>query len=397
MSKRSEVGRRKATRNEPTERFEIANQWIGKVEGSKRYYRFWYDARAAEVRRRSLGTTDFEEAKLRLAEEVLTTGSGPAKEPSEVPLSAVFARYFEEHTDLRPNPSGPRRAAKLLFEFLGDQSAAVSWLTKTRQREFLRWLVEKGYSVGYISRMQVSISAAINRSIAEDDDEEGYLLTRAPRIIKGERTIAALLQAPAPIPENWHPDVEMLAAYFDVLPEDEDTRLRRFTILQLMCGRPDAVKELRSEQIDERHRLIVLNDTQRRQTNKYRATLPVPDMLWPQLDLWRCSSTLVNKDGEPVRVLRKPWHRYREKAGLPKTFVPKCLRHMLATELRRRRVPREEREMWQGHRRPSTNDENGVFDPEFLGTAKNAVNDLLMSVDKAAKCGIFRQVSAKLS
>lgn len=57
---------------------------------------------------------------------------------------------------------------------------------------------------------------------------------------------------------------------------------------------------------------------------------------------------------------------------------------MLATELRRRKVPKEERELWQGHRRESTNDRYGRFDPDFVATAKSAVEELLLEL--AAEC-----------
>ena len=43
--------------------FEIGGNWIGRVPGSRQLYRFWYDGRKGEVRRRSLKTKDLEEAK----------------------------------------------------------------------------------------------------------------------------------------------------------------------------------------------------------------------------------------------------------------------------------------------------------------------------------------------
>jgi integrase len=121
----------------------------------------------------------------------------------------------------------------------------------------------------------------------------------------------------------------------------------------------------------------------------------MPDALWPTLLEWRDAGTIVHKLGKPVHVLRKPWGAVCQRAGLPNLFVPKSLRHMLATELRKRGVEKEQRELWQGHRRESTNDRYGRFDPDFLDGAKTAVNDLLVELLAECRDPIFRQVSAK--
>lgn len=373
--------------------FELGRYRIKSVAGSKKLYRFWYDPRIGDVRRRSLKTEDLEEAKIALAEIFLREGDGQAREPRDVSLVAVLTRYFEQHSDHRPNPSAARRSGDLLFQFLGDSSAKVSVLSKLRQREFMRWLHERGLSVAYISRVQSIIAAALRRSVADDDDEEGYLLSRAPRIIYRAAEIAEILDAPEPEPRTWHPSIDMLARFLDCLPGEEETRLLRFTILTLVFGRPEAVKELQPFQIDDRDRLVSLNRPGRRQTKKYRPQLPIPGVLWPALASWRDADHIVHNKGKRVSVLRKPWHLYRNLADLPASFVPKSLRHMLATELRKRDVPREQREIWQGHRRISTNDRYGIFSPDFLKEAQSAVNDLLMELDEVSRQGIFRQVS----
>ena len=388
--------------------FRIGRYWLDRVAGSGNYYRFWYDPGSGEVRRRSLKTRDVEVAKVALAAHVLKEGDGTAREPADVTLISVLTRYWEDHSDRRPNPRAARRAGDLLLDFLGDDAARVSALTRTRQRDFMAWLrAEHGHSVAYISRVQSIIAAALNRAVAEDDEDEQALLTRTPRIIVQPRAVAEILDAPEPAPANWHPEIGMLARFLDAIEPAESTRLERFTILTLIFGRPEAVRELTPFQIDERYRLVHLNAPDRRQTKKHRATLPMPDLIWPVLLTWRDADTIVHttriirREGrdvvvkKPVHVLRKPWAATRTAAGLPVDFVPKSLRHMLATELRRRRVPKEEREMWQGHRRESTNDRYGRFDPDFLSAAKTAVNDLLAEVDSERKRPIFRQVSAK--
>jgi integrase len=272
----------------------------------------------------------------------------------------------------------------------------VSRLTQAAQVDFMKWLRERKLSVAYISRVQSVIAAALNMAVAGDDDDDRALLNRSPRIIVQPPAVAAAIDAPEPVPRNWHPDIRSLARFLDAIPPAEQTRLMRFTILMLaFAARPEAIKELQPFQIDRRYRLVALNPPKRRQTKKHRPTLPVPALIWPLLETWSDADTIVHKDGHPVVVLRKPWKAVRQAAKLPETFTPYSLRHLMATELRRRRVPREQREMWMGHRRAAVNDAYGTFDPDYLADARDAVNALLGELAALCKVSPFRQVSAK--
>ena len=51
--------------------FELAGQWIAEEPGRPGHYRFWIDPGVGRTRRASLGTTDIEEAKARLAAAAL--------------------------------------------------------------------------------------------------------------------------------------------------------------------------------------------------------------------------------------------------------------------------------------------------------------------------------------
>jgi hypothetical protein len=79
--------------------FEIEGHWIARVKGRSSLYRFWYDQRAGEIRRRSLETADVEVAKRLVAEHALNTASLLAQEPRDALLSAVLNHYFTSHSD----------------------------------------------------------------------------------------------------------------------------------------------------------------------------------------------------------------------------------------------------------------------------------------------------------
>ena len=373
-------------------KFRIGRYWIDSVSGSSQFYRFWYDAGAGESRRRSLQTADFEEAKIRLAALVLADGDPQVRDPTEVTLIAVLNRYWTEHSDRKPNPSAARRAGSLLLDFLGN-AAKVSNLTKAKQREFIAHLGRQNLSVAYISRVQAIIAAALNRAKAEDEDDGG-MLSRVPKIIVSAREIADLLDAPEPQSDNWHPTLEQIAAFMDAVKPAEETRVLRCALLTLVfAGRPEAVRELRTDQFDERHGLLQFNAPERRQTKKFRPTVPVPPRLLTYMEKWAEEAEwFVHKDGKEVRVARKPWTKTLERAGLPASFTPKSLRHFMATEMRKRGVPKEQREEWMGHRKHSTNDGYGQFSPDFLDAAKNCADIVLADLEALCERSIYRDV-----
>lgn len=67
----------------------------------------------------------------------------------------------------------------------------------------------------------------------------------------------------------------------------------------------------------------------------------------------------------------------------------------MATEMRKRGVPREQREEWMGHRRQSTGDRYGSFAPEYLRAAKDCADGVLGELAALCERSIYRQVAAK--
>jgi integrase len=272
-------------------------------------------------------------------------------------------------------------------------AARVSELTKTMQRGFIVHLRQMNLSVGYISRVQAIIAAALNRAKAEDDEDGGMLL-RVPRVIVSAREIAELLDAPEPQAENWHPTLDQIAAFMDAVKPGEETRVLRYALLTVVfAGRPEAVRELRTDQFDERHGLLQFNALGRRQTKKFRPKVTVPPRLLIHMEKWAEEAEwFVHKNGQEVRVSRKPWAETLKRAGLPPSFTPKSLRHFMATEMRKRGVPKEQREEWMGHRKRSTNDGYGQFSPDFLETAKRCGDSVLADLEALCERSIYRDV-----
>jgi hypothetical protein len=124
--------------------FEFGGMWIGRVRGSQQLYRFWYDSRNGEVRRRSLKTTDLEEAKKQLAEIVVSDAPVKADDPEQVPLVFVLTHYLEGHADSKPSAHVARRACDLVLQFLElkcgfDANVKTSQFSSIYQAEFAKW------------------------------------------------------------------------------------------------------------------------------------------------------------------------------------------------------------------------------------------------------------------
>uniref|UniRef100_UPI0039A495A2 site-specific integrase n=1 Tax=Brucella pseudintermedia TaxID=370111 RepID=UPI0039A495A2 len=139
-------------------------------------------------------------------------------------------------------------------------------------------------------------------------------------------------------------------------------------------ARPDAILDLSPFQVDIDARLIALNPRGRRQTKKYRPTLPITDTLLPFVRV-RDVERFVNWHGQPMKSIKKAFAATVKDAGLPKEVTPYCLRHTMATELRRRGVSLWEVEGFLGHRIGSRVTETyAKFGPDHLLAGVQAID-----------------------
>lgn len=99
--------------------FELNGQWIGTVTGTQALYRFWDDAGIERTNRQSLGTTDLEEAKLKLAEIIV---KGPEQSPGSM-LPIILEKYFTEKTDKKPSAGVSRSAGRMMLVSGGTERA----------------------------------------------------------------------------------------------------------------------------------------------------------------------------------------------------------------------------------------------------------------------------------
>ena|SRR5262249_23636893 len=77
--------------------FRIGKWFLDKRPKSPNWCVCWFDPATRQTRRASLGTADFQIAKVRLAAHVTKYEVLKHVDPTDVPLEAILIRYWEEH------------------------------------------------------------------------------------------------------------------------------------------------------------------------------------------------------------------------------------------------------------------------------------------------------------
>ncbi|MCR6700897.1 MAG: tyrosine-type recombinase/integrase [Dokdonella sp.] len=156
-----------------------------------------------------------------------------------------------------------------------------------------------------------------------------------------------------------------------------------YCLVRLCTGcRGDAALDLQAPQVDRQSNYVRLNPPGRRQTRKYRPTVPLVRPLAAYLDEAQPQGYLVNWHGKQIKSIKTTWRKLRVAAGLPSWFAPRVLRHTVATWLRQRGVPAWDVSGQIGHRAAGTTDGYAKFDPSYLGEARKAIEAFLLDLSK---------------
>ena len=340
------------------QRFQLGIYWIERRKGTANWQRAWRDERGVK-QRATLGATDFEQAKVALAEWYVAHAAIKDQAPADVPIAALLTRYMARHGNTIPSKDTAKRSAALWGEFWGDRTVAD--LTVDAQEAFVAWLRAqnyrgKPYSEGYVRRVLGVGQSALNRAWKRQE------VVQVPWV--------ELPPIGEPYPHTA--SREQLVALLNAIPAA--SHLWVYCMIRLGTGcRGDAALGLQPFQVDWDNDLIRLNPAGRQQTKKYRPVVPLTAML--RHELAGCDDAyFVHWHGRRVASIRKAWAKVRTDAGLPVWFAPRVLRHTVATELRRRGVPGWEVSGQIGHKAAGTSEIYAKFDPAYLGAARTALD-----------------------
>jgi integrase len=343
----------------PQEQFRIGPYFLGKRANSPSWCACWFDPAARQTRRASLGTKDFQTAKLRLAEYVTKKETVREAKPEHVLFESILIRYWANHAQHLPSAEQAKYALAMWSDHFSE--AAVSELTPQRQKSFVEALRAKGLRPSYISRV-----LSVGRAAIRFAWKQGELLT-VPFIMDVQRDLEQEAER--------FPNLDMEQVAYLLRAAAGTDHLLTFCMLSLnTLARPDAVLQLGPDQVDLKRRLIALNPKGRRQTKKYRPVVPVSDTLLPWLRQCRGLSYVQYRD-KPVAPVKKSFSRIAAVAGL-RGVSPYCLRHTMATELRARNVPEWEVMGMLGHksRQARTSERYAKYRPDYLGEAVRAID-----------------------
>jgi len=338
------------------ERFEIKGFWLSRHSNSPIWKATWYDRDARQTKRASLGTEDFQEAKVRLGAFVIEHATMHKQSSAETPLATVLLRYWHEHACNIPSAEAARIALDLWNDFW--KTATVADLTVQRQEAFIAWLKAKGFKNAYVSRTLSVGRAAVRRAWKRQE------ITSAPFIMdEPDRSDEK---------EPYRLSKDEMRAFLTTV--QRWPHLFTYTMIALnTLARPDAVMDLRPAQVNLEDRRINLNPKGRKQTKKYRPIVPVTNTLLPFVAR-RDVERFVMWNDRPIASIKKTFRLAVATAGLSKEITPYSLRHTMAAELRRRAVPAWEVEGLLGHRRPGVTETYAEFDPSYLSKGREAID-----------------------
>ncbi len=349
--------------------FKLGDYWLSKrPDGrSELWCRTWYDDKSRQTRRASLGTADFEEAKLKLADWILNHGTMTEEDPAAVPMASVLLRYYNEHGSKVRSHVSIKLSLDKWNDFFGP--VTVADLTKQRIRDFIKHLEAKSHSPGGVNRILCDGRAALNRAKRENE------LTSVPFIPSvdlGE-------------PEERALTLDQMALLFDGV---RSAHILLFCLVMAnTMGRPEAILELTRFQLDFESRLVRLNPEGRRQTKKYRPTVPMTETITPWLRKVK-GNHVITYHGGPIRSVKKVFQRLPEDiVGLPKRVTPYSIRHTMAKELRRRGVPPWEVQGMLGHKMGGyrTTEIYAKYDPSYLSVARVTIDAIMADIQARMK------------
>jgi integrase len=353
-------------------RIQIGDHWLSRRRNSRHWCRTWFDAATRQTRRASLGTEDFREAQLRLAAWVTRDGQIRDQHPAKLPLATLFTRYWHNHAEKLPSADQARIALRYWTDFFRD--AVVADVTPDRQDQFVDWLRLRGHSEGYISRILSVGRAAISRAHRRGE------LVAAPFIIDVETDEDRRSKEPKGRPLS----VEEIARLLD---QADTPHVFMFCLIACCTlARPAAILDLTVFQYDREAGILHLNPPGRRQTKKYRPTVPVARILAPWLEAAE-AEYFVNYHGRPLKSIKTAFRRLRHVAGLDCKVNPYSFRHTVARELRRRGVPQEQRSAFLGHLPRGEARTSAIYapdEPDFLKDAVEAIDGFMADVSRAA-------------
>ena len=358
---------------------QIGAYWLSQKprqdRADKTWHRTWFDAGARQTRRVSLGTEDFQEAGERLVAWIVANERPEKGARDQVLIDVLLINYWNDHAQHLPSAKTQWQGILCWQEFWGTRTVAE--ITPNEQRRFRESLAKGGTGPSGIDRILSVGRAALNRARKwEEIKDVPHIFGTLTAEAKRARDPKGRPIAPAE-----------LAQLFDAARSRH--MLTFLMIAANTLARPGAALDLSPAQFDVAHSLLDLNPPGRQQNKKFRPIIPVTPTLLPWLkrEVGK-SDRYVSYRRKPVSSILHMWRKTRADAGLDARVTPYSIRHGMAREMRKRKVPTEQISLFLGHLpegSAATTSIYAPYDPDFLVEAKDAIESAMAEVRKHLK------------
>jgi integrase len=386
-----------------TSPYVVGDHWLDQRRDGKASGIWQIGAKSSDGRSvvyQSTRTRDLEAAKAAIHAFVETNRAMGLQSSEDAEVLPHLFLYWKEHGRHTRNPDTIAGSLRAFIGFLLQDPVRArvrfSELTRTVFRRFVNWRMKPhSFTVDWLGREMTLVSRGVKGESAQRNiDDVRAALNHA---VEMERVPSAP-KVPSVAKEHRSPprDVRMsldelgaIAGYASQVSADTDDKgFGRW--LWLMIGtacRPEAALAF-DPLVQWKDGLVDTHPEGAPRTKKHNPVVGAPPALAKMLDDWRKQSLAARKNNPPPKSRGRAWRTMRRALELPDQYIPKTIRHTVATELRRRGVPAEQISVLLGHRPADLERMTAVYakyDPHYLVAAVTALQALLMEVNKNAE------------
>jgi hypothetical protein len=367
----------------------------------------WYDAERQRERSVSAGTGDVRSGKQALDRRYLeamgnhrcpTCGREMEGEAAPLLTTAIL-----DYLTLSEGKAGHKSARTRLAHVIGyvastNPSITVPMVSSDWVAKFRTWMDRKGAAPGHVEGCVLQLAAAINRLPGHTAQFKARSVKEAavsPVFRASVEQIAAMfrfcIDPPPPAHRPWSAKERAMVV------ASRENLLRYLRAAVATWARPDAIFDLKAKgQWHSVAGVLDLNQPTRRQTKKYRPTIPVAHQFAPWLD-----EALTRDSYIPVSTVRHGWASMHRALGLPggREAGEKLIRRSMATICRKLigEANWTQGELMLGHRKTTISDLYAIPDPANLGLALAATESVIDHIERLTPGAFCRKFTAEAS
>ncbi len=357
--------------------------WLAQREQSPFYQIRWYDEEAKVTRGRSTGCKGLEEAKRAILAHAEADMAQGYQEPEQALVVGLFLQYWKDHGHKTRRPKTVDGSLRTFVAFLKQDrlgmGASVADLKPDVIQRFKDWrMAPHGWDIAWRGDAYSFKSEGVTgESVQRNLDDVRAALNHAAklgRIPFAPKIVSVKAEYRSP-PRDVRMTLEELGAVVGYAAYDLPAL--RWVLAMIATGsRPEATMAWNvDKQWKGRGPNFDTHPLGAPKTKKRNAIVPVIPEFRPWLEAWA-------EHPHPVVKSRRTWWRtMRNALGLPAEYIPKTIRHTVATELRARGVSLTDLAGLLGHTSESRITQvYAKYDPNRLPDAKRELSAVWQEV-----------------